>query len=376
MPALEDGNPQLIQKIKNKILERGKIPFRDFMQTALYAPHLGYYTSGREIWGERGDYLTSPSIHPVFGMLICRQIFEMWDILGRPGEFTLIEAGTGSALLSEGILEYSKSLLPEFYKSINPVIIEKNPVCKKDGSQFSWYSSLEEVKRPVTGCIISNELIDAFPVHVVVNDNGVLKEVYVGFKNDRFAEVLDTPSTPEIEKYLEDVLLANGQRIEINLEAVKYIKTAANILEKGFVITIDYGLPAGEFYNRFTNGSLLCYYRHKISDNVYERVGCQDITSHVDFTGLARCGKESGFEVTGFTTQFYFLLALGVLKEFNAIEELSVKDISRIEWNQRLKELIMPGGMGSEFKILIQHKGIEMPHLRCFNYRDFKREVF
>ncbi|MBI5893708.1 MAG: SAM-dependent methyltransferase [Deltaproteobacteria bacterium] len=389
MPALEDGNYELIQRIKHKILESGKIPFRDFMQMALYTPNLGYYTSGREVWGKRGDYLTSPDIHHVFGKLICKQLFEMWQVLGEPQNFTIIEAGAGNAALSLEVIKSAKDLSSEFYKSINLIIIEINPFQKervkagthpKDGwgasvNKISWYDSIAQIKDKITGCIISNELIDAFPVHVIVNENGTLKEVYVSIEDNSFIEVLDVPSNPAIEEYLKDISLAHGQRIEVNLEAVNYIKNAANILDKGFVITIDYGLPAKEFYETFRNGSLLCYYKHKINDNPYNRIGFQDMTSHVDFTNLAKYGKEAWLEITGFTTQIYFLMALGILDEFKTIEDLSIKDISQIEWNQKLKELIMPGGMGSEFKVLIQHKGIDKPKLKGFSYRDFKDEL-
>ncbi|MBI5683032.1 MAG: SAM-dependent methyltransferase [Deltaproteobacteria bacterium] len=370
---IKNGSPQLIKIIQDKILEKGMISFRDFMEMSLYEPHLGYYTSDREVWGKKGDYLTSPALHPIFGKLICRQLFEIWGVLGKPPEFTIIEAGSGSAALLKEIIECSESFSSEFYKSINPVIVDINLVGKqKNSSQSSWYSSLNEVRSLVTGCIISNELIDAFPVHIVTNDNGILKEVYVTLDNDGFTEVLDTPSDPAITEYLKGIITINGQRIEVNLEAVRYIKTAADILEKGFVITIDYGLPAKEFYETFRNGGLLCYYKHKINDNPYTRIGCQDITSHVDWTGLARYGKEAGLDVTGFTTQFYFLMALGILEEFKTIEDLSIKGAPQLEWNQKLKELLMPGGMGSTFKVLIQHKGIETPNLTGFSYRNFK----
>lgn len=395
MPALEHGNHELIQRIKHKILESGKIPFRDFMQMALYEPNLGYYTSGREVWGKKGDYLTSPDVHHVFGRLICKQIFEMWQVLGKPSNFTIIEAGAGNANLSLEIIKSSRSFSPEFYKSVNLVIIEISQTQKERQKRIFfenpelidkvlWYSSIAEIKHKITGCIISNELIDAFPVHVVINENGILKEVYVSIENDRFIEVMDVLSNPVIGEYLKDIPLAHGQRIEVNLEAVKYIKTSADILDKGFVITIDYGYPAKEFYETFKNGSLLCYYKHRVNDNPYDRIGFQDMTSHVDFTSLARCGREAGLEAAGFTTQFYFLMALGILDEFKTIEDLSVKDISQIEWNQKLKELIMPGGMGSEFKVLIQHKpapeclnqgGVAKPRLTGFSYKDFKNEL-
>lgn len=380
----KNNSLQLIKIIQDKILARGKISFRDFMEMVLYERNLGYYTSGKKVWGKDGDYLTSSVIHPVFARLICRQLFEMWQIIGEPYEFTIIEAGAGSAGLLREIINYSEILSTKFFKAIQPVIVEKNPSVKERFPDFLWFSSLDEIKKPITGCIISNELIDALPVHIVINDSGIIKEVYVTLNQDGFAEVPDILSNPELKEYLKGIAVTNWQRIELNLEAVRYIKKASSLIKNGFVITIDYGLPEKEFYETFKNGSLLCYYKHRINNNPYTRIGLQDITSHVDFTGLARYGKKAGLEVTGFTTQFYFLLALGILEEFDTSYSMSIEALSKFEWNQKLKDLIMPGGMGSAFKVLIQHKlapeclqqkGIAQPILKGFSYKDFKNEL-
>ena len=144
------------------------------------------------------------------------------------------------------------------------------------------------------------------------------------------------------------------------------------MIDKGFIVTIDYGLPAKELFHPDRGGGLQCYYRHTMSDNPYQRIGYQDITSKVDFTSLALAGREAGLEVTGFTTQFYFLTGIGVWSELKEVAEIGINDIDTLKWNQGIKELALPGGMGDDFKVLIQHKGVENPALKCLSFKDLK----
>lgn len=368
------GHPELISEIKRRIREKEKITFAEFMDIALYWSDKGYYTSSRTIWGKDGDYLTNVDISPVFGRLIAMQLKEMWEIMGSPRLFTIVEAGAGNGGLSFQISGAIKELFKEFYSAVRFKLVDINPALIKDqGEKFSCHSAIEEIEPGITGCIVSNELIDAFPVHRVIEADG-LKEVYVCVNDGEFTETAGDISDTAINVYLErlGIRLLNRQTSEVNLRAMNWIKKAGALIDKGFVITIDYGLPAKELFHPARGGGLQCYYKHTMSDNPYQRIGYQDITSKVDFTSLALAGKDAGLEVTGFTTQFYFLTGIGVWSELKEAAEAGINDIETLKWNQGIKELAFPGGMGDDFKVLIQHKGVENPALKCLSFKDLK----
>ena len=368
------GHTDLISEIKKQIEKKGRITFAEFMDIALYWPGKGYYTSENVRWGKDGDYLTSIDVSPVFGRLLAYQINEMWQNLGSPPQFSIIEVGAGREGLSFHIRDTIKKLFPEFYKAADFQLVDVNPIhIQKLEERTSFHSSIEDIKPGITGCIISNELIDAFPVHRVVEMDG-LKEIYVGYEDAGFMEIRGELSSSGLNDYLEKIgiKLEQGQKAEINLKALDWIKSIGALLERGFVITIDYGLPARELFRHNRNGNLLCYYRHTMNNNPFHQIGYQDITAKVDFTSLAAAGRDAGLEVTGFTTQFYFFMGIGALGEFKEVEELNMGNLDAFQWNQGIKELMLPGGMGDDFKVLIQHKDVEAPLLKGFSFKDLK----
>ena len=368
------GHTELISEIKKQIEKKGRITFAEFMDIALYWPGKGYYTSENVRWGKDGDYLTSIDVSPVFGRLLAHQINEMWQNLGSPPQFSIIEVGAGREGLSFHIRDTIKKLFQEFYKAVDFQLVDVNPIhIQKLEERTSFHSSIEDIKPGITGCIISNELIDAFPVHRVVEMDG-LKEIYVGYEDAGFMEIRGELSTSGLNDYLEKIgiKLEQGQKAEINLKALDWIKSIGALLKKGFVITVDYGLPARELFRHNRNGNLLCYYRHTMNNNPFHQIGYQDITAKVDFTSLAAAGMDAGLEVTGFTTQFHFFMGIGALGEFKEVEELNIGNLDAFQWNQGIKELMLPGGMGDDFKVLIQHKGVEAPLLKGFSFKDLK----
>jgi len=368
------GHTDLISEIKKQIEKKGRITFAEFMDIALYWPGKGYYTSENVRWGKDGDYLTSIDVSPVFGRLLAYQINEMWQNLGSPPQFSIIEVGAGREELSFHIRDTIKKLFPEFYKAVDFQLVDVNPIhIQKLEERTSFHSSIEDIKPGITGCIISNELIDAFPVHRVVEMDG-LKEIYVGYEDAGFMEIRGELSTSGLNDYLEKIgiKLEQGQKAEINLKALDWIKSIGALLKRGFVITIDYGLPARELFRHDRNGNLLCYHRHTMNNNPFHHIGYQDITAKVDFTSLAAAGRDAGLEVTGFTTQFHFFMGIGALGEFKEVEELNIGNLDAFQWNQGIKELMLPGGMGDDFKVLIQHKDVEAPLLKGFSFKDLK----
>ena len=360
--------PALRKEIVNLINKRGKITFADFMELALYHPEHGYYTSGKEKIGKKGDYYTSSDVHPVFGELIARQLEQMWRLMGK-GRFTVVEMGAGKGRFCYDIINFIKKKFPEFFEEVDYKIVEisqnlierQSSTLKGLEDKVSWESLSEDgfSFEPVIGSFLSNEFVDSLPVHQVVVENNCLKEIYVAIKDDKFCEVIDDLSDLALEDYFakSKISLKEGQRVEVNLRALDWVKNISRYLKRGFVITIDYGYLAEDLYSEQRHrGTLMCYYEHITSENPYERVGSQDITSHVNFSSLMEAGNRCGLNTTGFTRQSKFLIALGILDEMNKVQG----DIGKL---LTIKNLFLPGGMGDIFKVLIQHKGIDNPEL-------------
>ncbi len=365
--------------IAARIGQQGRITFADFMAICLYEPGLGYYTSpGRKV-GAEGDFYTSITVHAAFGRVIAREIAQMWRSMGSPDGFTLVECGAGNGRLACDIMDFLAEREPEMYRTLRLVLVEQEPSLEAAQREMlaahidrlAWLSPDEFASGGFTfsGCLYSNELIDALPVHRVVMTSEGLREVYVTLKDDEFAEEAGEPSTPELEAQLKrvEVGLHPGQQAEVNLNAPKWLAAASYALTRGFILTIDYGYPAPELYASHRKlGTLLCYYRHQVEENPYLRLGLQDITSHVDFTTLMKCGEELGLQNVWFGEQYRFLLSAGIIEEIEEIERSAISEEEKLRLRLTLKKLIMPeGGMGDTFKVLIQSKGVDAPTLLC-----------
>ncbi len=363
------------ERLKKFILseiKKGPIPFSRFMEWCLYHPDYGYYRSEKERIGRDGDFYTGPCVHPVFGALIAKQLCQMAEQLGSKA-FHVVEQGAGRGFLCEDVLQWAKANVPHFYQRLRYSLLETSSFLireqkerlskyEKEG-KVVWVNPLdfEEGTLRIEGCFLSNELLDAFPVHQVVLDHENLKEIYVTEADGRLIEELGEPSDPMIASYFEsmDVALRDGQRAEVNLEALDWMEKVSRCLMKGYVLTIDYGYSAKELYGPHRmEGTLLCYARHQTSDNPYERLGEQDITAHVNFTSLIRKGEEVGLRFTGLVPQYQFLIALGLLEEIES-RERGMSQVDALQLRLSVKHLIEPEvGMGEVFKVLIQHKGM------------------
>jgi SAM-dependent MidA family methyltransferase len=359
--------------IREAIALQGPITFRQFMEMALYSAPGAYYASGTGQIGADGDYFTSPEIHPSFGALLARQIEQVWGAMDRPEIFSLIEMGAGSGALARDILSYSARWSPDFFQAIEYVILERNPdfVRRQQltlteigpaGERVAWKSAPPPGNRPpvVRGCVISNELPDAFPVHRVVVERGVLKEIYVDVDGDRIVEKLGDPSTPALGGYFGRLgfLPPEGARVEVNLDALGWIRQIAGALRRGVVITVDYGYPARELYSeRHMDGSLLCFYRHTMGDDPYVRIGQQDMTTHVDFTSLSLEGEAAGLRTVGLTTQRAFLTSLGLDHYLRWLTRLELRASDYDANLLAMKELVNADGLG-RVKVLVQEKDL------------------
>ncbi len=357
----------LKEAIITRIQAEGAISFRDFMAMALYHPRLGYYCSPGDKIGRAGDYLTSPEVSPVFGAIVGRQLREMWQALGRPVPFQVVEAGAGTGALSRDILTWAGRADSEFAGAIQYRMVEVSEAlaarqrqtlaAERLDDKAGWCAELPDA---VQGCILSNELLDSLPVHRVAAEGGELREAFVAWDGGRFTEEL-RPAADGIGDYFRRLGLLPGEgcRAEVNLEAVAWMRAAAAALRRGFVLTFDYGYEAEEMFAPWRrDGTLLCFYRHNPSTDPYARIGRQDMTSHVDFTSLRRAGEEAGLRTLGLVSQSEFLSDLGIADALTPPAG-GQPDLEQYYSRRRaIMELLDPAGLG-RIRALIQSRGVE-----------------
>ena len=353
------------REIRRRIRQQGRITFAEFMQSALYHPVDGYYSSEKP-FGAAGDYYTSPGVHPAFGALLAVQLYGMWRCLGSPSDFTVVEMGSGNGMLARDMLTAANELPGGFPESLVYIGVDRyaaaDAVVASDNESptVEWVRADELPLRGVVGCFISNELIDAFPVHRFQVLGGEALEVYVVLNSEgEFEEALDKPSTPLIAERLGELgfPLAERHRGEVSLRIKPWLGDVARALEKGFVITIDYGCEAAELYSaRRRYGTLQTYYRHTEGSSPYRRIGKQDISAHVDFTLLQEEGRCAGLNTLAYMTQAELLSAMGIGEMLQRLRTASMTQQERNANMMGLRELVKPDGLGG-FRALIQEKG-------------------
>ncbi|HZX13914.1 MAG TPA: SAM-dependent methyltransferase [Thermodesulfobacteriota bacterium] len=367
-------NP-LPQIIKSLIDKSGPITFAKFMELALYHPEYGYYTSGIARIGKKGDYYTSPCVHPAFGEILGRFISRAYEIGTEQcsvlTDFAVVEMGAGKGYLALDILDSLKRNNPELYDMLTYLIIEVGTPQHEDWKitlkehihKIKKLDSLYDLEREsIFGVFISNELVDSFPFHRAKFKDGKLLEIFVSLRNEEFIEILDEPSSNTLKDYFDGYNLEfeDGQEVEINLHARQWLSKVSHILARGFILTIDYGYLAPELYNPSRmRGTFMCYYKHTTNENPYINLGEQDITAHVDFSNLIRVGQSLGLNIVKYTTQGQFLVDWGIL---DIVERYSGEeknpDISSYRNRIAIKNLFLPEMMGDKFKVLIQEKNI------------------
>jgi SAM-dependent MidA family methyltransferase len=353
----------------NNVPQR-RITFAEYMDLALYHSQVGYYANNAELIGEGGDFLTSPHLAADFGEMLAIQLHQIWEILNRPQLFNLVEMGAGRGLLAVQILIYVEREHPAFFQAIDYIIIETSAAMiaaqqlKLKDLPVRWCQWDEIPNNSIVGCFLSNETIDAFPVHQVTLVDGKLQEVYLTSEPDgNLKEIIGELSTDRLRDYwqlnkVEILRYQHGYRTEVNLAALDWLKTVAQKLQRGYIISIDYGYTADRYYNPMrSQGTLQCYYQHSYHNDPYLHIGKQDITAHVDFTALQNHGESLGLHTIGFTQQGMFLMALGLGDRIAAIASSSGDIQSLLSRRQNLHQLIDPMGLG-KFGVLIQSNGL------------------
>jgi SAM-dependent MidA family methyltransferase len=392
-------NIELVEFLRSEISQapNQRITFAQYMDRVLYHPSLGYYSNRALKMGQSGDFFTSAHLGHDFAELLAVQFAQMWEILGKPVTFTLVEMGAGQGWLAADILRYLQTHHPSLFDALTYLIIEKAPALialqqkhlASWAGRVKWQTLAEIAPDSITGCCFSNELVDAFPVHQVVRDRENLKEVHLQLSSDPatpFQECLDDFSTPALEAYFEhahiDLTAPSyplGYRTEVNLQALDWLSSVANLLKQGYLLTIDYGYHRTEQYFSPARqlGTLQCYFQHTTNANPFANIGNQDITAHVDFGTLIRKGLEFGLQTLDITQQAMFLMSLGLGERLALNSTAPSGDVSTtIKRRDALHQLISPHGLGG-FQVLLQGKGLteaeQSSSLRGFASGDLPR---
>jgi SAM-dependent MidA family methyltransferase len=354
--------------LAERIRRFGPVTFAEFMRECLYHPVHGYYSQPES--RRFADYYTSVDVHPIFSRLLARQIAQIWELLGRPSRFQLIEAAAGTGRFASHFLNFVQMKLPEFYAALQYIAVERSPArCDQLAARLAPHlargrcqtTSEMPAKIPL-GCVFSNELLDALPVHRVTQVDGALQEIFVTSNGATFSEIRLPLSTCAISEYFaaQKITLIEGQQAEAALEACDWITEIGRRLECGFVLTIDYGQEASALFDALhMAGTVLSYANHRASEDFYAAPGQQDLTAHVNFTALRLWGARAGLATLGLASQTAFLLALGRGNEFADLYDDAMDESARVRARLQLKTLIFPEGMGERFQVLIQRTGTE-----------------
>ncbi len=380
--ALEHSE-RLVAVIRGEIeAAGGRLPFDRYMELALYAPGLGYYTAGSRKFGEGGDFVTAPEISPLFAQCLARQCAPL---LKQLGSADILEFGAGSGALAADLLMALEQLgsLPEHY-----FILELSPdlrarqhetlASRVPGllSRVEWLDSLPEPG--FRGVVLANEVLDAMPVQRFRIADGEVSEQMVGWEDDHFV----TQWAASVSAELTGAIVPLAERLafdpddyesEINLRAASWLQALGEVISAGAVLLIDYGYPRAEYYHpQRDRGTLMCYYRHQTHPDPLVLPGLQDITAHVDFTAMAEAAQKAGFSVAGYTTQAYFLMGCGLDQLVAASDPSDVA--THMTLVQGVKRLTLPAEMGESFKVLGLTRDLDVP-LAGFAMRDMRERL-
>jgi SAM-dependent MidA family methyltransferase len=333
------------------------------MELALYDPDEGYYGSGKAGVGRDGDFFTNISLGPVFGEILAAQFLEMWEMLGRPSDFTLVEQGANDGRLSEDVLN---GLASTPLAEARLIIIEPfAPLREKQqdrlaGRRVEWVEAPEALP-PFTGVHFSNELFDALPFDIVKSRAGRWELQRVQILDGAFrlepAEVLDLAWPAPSEDFVSELRI--GQR--------ELLAAISSRLQRGFLLAIDYGMTREELLTPHrANGTLACYAAHRRDDDPFDSIGEKDITAHVDFTELAQDLRACGLDLTGYTDQHHFLV--GAAERLLLSLDGQTPTAETLKKLRALRTLLHPETMGVQFKVLLASKGVSTPTISGFRH--------
>jgi len=356
---------QLAELLAQRIRQTGRISFHDWMTEALYHPEFGYYNRADLVrWGRQGDYRTSPERSELFAATFARYFASLYEQLGQPAEFNIVEMGAGNGEFAAGALAKLKQSFPNLFNATKYLIIEESQASRQVAKErlFEFrdrvaFAVNEELSPCQSGILFTNELLDAFPVHRLTVRGGELKEFFVSIDDEgKFVWVVDKPASEELIEACPS--LTEGQIVELNLSIAEWFKKVAAMLATGYVVTVDYGGPASELFSaeHRPNGTIRAFRRHEFIDDVLSDPGDCDITCSVNWTVVESEGKKHGFDVTQFTRLDRFLMQAGILEEVEVRLTEAGSEAEKSALTTSAREMILPGGMASSFQVLVQKR--------------------
>ena len=365
----------LEERLRERIRREGPISFYEWMKAALYDEREGYYCSGKVRQGRAGDYRTAPETSPLLAATFAGYFAKLFGELGSPAQFTIVEVGAGSGDFARGVLATLRSEHPQVFAATRYLIEDISESSRlRCAARLKEFADRVSVRSPtvregqfgrvalpagrasdkITGIVFSNELLDAFPVNRVVMREGRLRQLYVGLKEDQFAWV-ESELERSVANYCDriDLTLAEGQIFEINLDAESFLSRVADLLHRGYVISVDYGAARKDLLTdpgRY-DGTLRAFRRHQFGDNVLAKPGQQDLTTTIDWTQVKEAGERVGLQTVRSERLDRFLLIEGLL------DLIAVQDTAEaMRLTTSARELILPTGMAASFQVLVQEK--------------------
>lgn len=382
LPVLDHNHEILRQLIE---AQNGFLPYDQWMQAALYAPKIGYYSGGSTKFHTAGDFTTAPELSPLFGQTLAAQVQQVLALCDSTTAPAVLEFGAGSGALAEALLV---SLAQLGVENFSYFILELSPSLRARqqerlahfGTQVQW---LDQLPTHFVGCVIANEVLDAMPVHLVQRDaDGGIVELGVVINPDPTHQA-PSPFALSARPASGDLFITANQRLpnisgyqsEINLQAEAWVHEMGHWLHQGAALLIDYGFPRHEYYHaqRHT-GTLMCHFRHFSHDQSLILAGLQDITAHVDFTAIADAALTAKLEVLGYVSQAHFLMNCGITQHLEQLQaQLDLNQPAHLKgWTQQVaavQKLLSEAEMGELFKVMVLGKAIAPP-LIGFTLRD------
>jgi len=364
--ATAAGPPPLAERLRERIRREGPLSFREWMRAALYDEREGYYRRrGAERWGRAGDYRTSPERGRLFAATFARYFASLYEELGRPDGFALVEAGGGPGHFARGLLQTLARDRPEVFAKVRYVYEEASEDARGRAAEllapFAGRVEFRAAEPGEASIVFSNELLDALPVHRVRMSAGRLRELFVRVDEEgRFGWTEAEPSTPRLAEHFRraGVSLPEGHEAEVNLDVEEWVERAARLVGRGLVVTVDYGAEAAELYQapHRARGTLRGFRAHAFVEDLLAEPGAHDLTTTVDWTQVRTAGERAGLRAVSFERQDAFLLRAGLLEQLERETELApdAAEVARLRLDAR--EMALPGGMASHFQVLVQSK--------------------